>query len=201
MQTLYIHPENPQPRLIKQAVEALQNHQLIICPNGPNYWLIANLSSNKALEKLTQFASQQINNPPCLLCQNISQASEYVQIDNQQHKILKNNSNQSMRFVLPANKNTPKKLIDDKQKSVGIAFIQEAIMQNLADEANLALAGVILLMDNQEECLMPYQIEMAFEQLAEIFISTDERSNQANTLIDLTSEEYTIVHQGKAILE
>lgn len=120
MQTLYIHPDNPQPRLIEQAAEALKNDQLIIYPTDTSYAFGCRLGAKQALEKLRLIRQLDDKHQFTLLCRDLSEIATYATVDNQQFKQLKAHTPAAITFILNATKDVPKKLAHPKKKTIGI---------------------------------------------------------------------------------
>lgn len=194
MQTLYIHPENPQDRLLTQAANALQNDELIIIPDETGYAFALSIQAKNALNALKFLVDSEIT-PLELICQNISQAAQFATISNTAHKLLKSQTS-AIGFVLPATKNAPKFAIN-KNKSIAVRIANSTIIGGLIEK----LSAPILLIpinaaDNNIE--YAYQIEEKFDKHAKVFLNSGDLPNQCSTLIDLSDDNPTLVRQGAA---
>lgn len=125
MQTLYIHPQNPQDRLINQAVSALKADKLIVLPTDIGYAFGACLNAKTALDTLQKLTVQQDNSfaklPFVLLCQDLSQVAQFTQINNTQFSVLKKTPLQTV-FILNASKIHPKNWFAPNKKPLACAL-------------------------------------------------------------------------------
>lgn len=167
MQTLYIHPQNPQDRLINQVVSALKADKLIVLPTDIGYAFGARLNAKTALDTLQKLTVQQDNSfaklPFVLLCQDLSQVAQFTQINNTQFSVLKKTPLQTV-FILNASKNTPKKLVCPKQKTLGVCFTNQPIALALLACLNEPIVINPILLDE------PYLIDEQFDKFGEYLI-------------------------------
>ncbi len=117
-----MHPDNPQPRLIKQAVEALQAGELLAYPTDSGYAIGCSLLNRKTLEVIRRLRGIDERHPLTLLCQNISEVSQYCILNNDVFKILKQYTPGPYTFILPATSKVPRPALGIKRKVVGSAF-------------------------------------------------------------------------------
>lgn len=116
MQVFYIHPENPQPRLIEQVADLLRKDQLIIYPTDTSYAFGCRLGAKDALDKLKQIRELDDKHQFTLLCRDLSEIANYAAVDNIQFKQLKALTPAPITFILNATKDVPKKLAHAKKK-------------------------------------------------------------------------------------
>lgn len=161
MQTLYIHPKNPQPRLINQTYECLKSHQAIILPSDFGYVVAVALSAKNLQETL-----QKSNNTEwVLMCQDLTQLSHYATISNEAFQTIKNHVPVSI-FTLPATKATPKTLIHPKHKTISTHLTTEPIHLSLIE----ALAEPFVIGISHESITEPHIAETCLGHEAQLLI-------------------------------
>ncbi|MFL1732418.1 Sua5/YciO/YrdC/YwlC family protein [Moraxella oculi] len=131
MQTLYLHPQNPQPRLLKQIANALNDAQLIIYPTQMGYAILSHMNAKNNLHKISTIHQIINTTHHTLLCRSLSEAAQYADINNQQFKIIKNQSNDIARFILSPTKQTPKYL--NTKNAIGIHITNHPLTNALID--------------------------------------------------------------------
>ncbi len=131
MQTLYIHPQNPQQRLIEQAISMLRQDALAVIPSQFGYALAFTLEAKTALDKAKQHHKFD-EHAFTLLCRTLSEVATYATMNDEQHRTIKANFDSQTRFVLTATKTTPKKLLN-KHKAIAIYHDSTPIITALLD--------------------------------------------------------------------
>ncbi len=193
MQTIYIHPDNPQPRLINQAVDLLKNDKTLIYPDDFGYQLAVALDSKNALDKLIKLADSRVKQGEAesttLLCRNISEMAGITDISNQQHAIIKNNTPSAINFILDSSKSTPKKL-SAKQKTIALRIPKSPIISALLSAIDAPIA-VLPLVERHEIMPESWAIDSEFTALADAFINADEidalNDSHHATVLDIRS--------------
>lgn len=182
MQTLYIHPDNPQARLIGQICDALNQNEIIICPNAGVYHFVFLSTAKQASETINKI---QADSDFVLACQSISQMANFAEIDNEQFRQIKANDGKSVVFRLLANKNTPKYLTHLKHKTIDLVMINQPILQAIAEQAD-QLCIVPVLQDNREQAeQFSYEIQEKFEKFASFIVHDDNTVSELPMMIDL----------------
>ncbi len=142
MKMLSIHPQNPQPRLIDQVVASLNNNELIAYDSELGFGLACRLGNNRGIDTLKPFFGD--GNPATLLCQHLSQLSQYALIDDTQYRHIKAHLDSNHRFILMAQKPTPKALMHSKNKTISTAFAHTPISNALIDAINEPLVVIAI---------------------------------------------------------
>lgn len=199
MQTLYIHPDNPQPRLIKQAVRALNNDELIIYPNDTGYAFALSLNAKNALQTLKQLRGLNDKHQFTLLCRDLSEIAAYAVVDNQQYRTLKAHTPSAITFILTASKDVPKKLAHPKKKTIGIRVPSNAVARMLLDEMNAPLLTSSLVLPDCADALEdPYDIEERLGTQVAVFLNTGLGARHLSSIVDMTTQPASLVRQGLA---
>ncbi len=197
MHNLYIHPDNPQPRLIAQAVHALQNDLLIIYPTDTSYAFGCKIGSKNALAKLKSIRQLADDHQFTLLCQDLSEIATYATVDNQQFKLLKAITPAPITFILTATKGVPKKLSHPKKKTIGIRVPSNPVAQQLlAAMGEPILTSSLILPDMSIALDDPFDIEDKLSSQVDILVNTGTLTTKLTTVIDMTTNPPVLVRQG-----
>lgn len=196
---LQIHPDNPNPREISMAIEALQNNGLIIYPTDTVYGLAWDINSPKAFDKIVRIKGKNaLKENFSLVCNDISQVSQFTQhINNPTFKLLKHNLPGPFTFILNANNNVPR-FYKSKKKTVGIRIPDN----NIAIEIVSKLGHPIMTtsLHDEDEILDymtdPELIHEKYEHLVDYVIDGGYGNNEASTIVDCTGESFEIIRQG-----
>lgn len=194
MLRLHIHPENPQTRLMQQVVQALNDDKIVIYPTDTCYAIGCKIGNKSGVERINRLLQLNDKYTFSLLCQDLSQVSQYAEVDNQQFRILKANTPSEIAFILSATKMTPKHL-HNKAKQITVRVNQHIINQQLIEQLNEPLL-VCDLMVNDEILDDPEQIELQFEKLVDVFIDNGYGLAINSTLVDISTGEIQVLSQG-----
>ena len=143
-QFFYIHPDNPQPRLIKQAVELIKQGEVVVYPTDSGYSIGCQMDNKSALEQVCKVRDLDKSHNFTLMCKDMSEISDYARVDNSAFRLLKNNTPGPYTFVFKATKEVPKRLQNPKRKTIGIRVPDNAIALALLEEAMLPKPIVII---------------------------------------------------------
>tara|TARA_R110002051_G_scaffold47443_2_gene93898 strand:+ start:6580 stop:7197 length:618 start_codon:yes stop_codon:yes gene_type:complete len=197
MQVFYIHPENPQPRLIEQVAELLRKDQLIIYPTDTSYAFGCRLGAKDALEKLKQIRALDDKHQFTLLCRDLSEIANYAAVDNVQFKQLKAHTPAPITFILNATKDVPRKLAHAKKKTIGIRVPSNAIAQALLEAMDEPILTSSLILPNREDILDdPFEIEELLGNQIDGLINAGIKTTKLTTIVDMTSSQPEIIRQG-----
>ena len=199
MQTFYIHPDNPQPRLIQQVAELLRKDQLIIYPTDTSYAFGCRLGAKDALEKLKQIRELDDKHQFTLLCRDLSEIANFAVVDNLQFKQLKANTPAPITFILNATKDVPKKLAHPKKKTIGIRVPSNAIAQALLAVMDEPILTSSLILPNHDHILDdPFDIEELLGNQIDALINAGTQTTKLTTIVDMTSTQAEVIRQGAA---
>lgn len=196
---LKIHPDNPNPRQIDMAIDALHNNGLIIYPTDTVYGLAWDINSPKAFDKIVKIKGKNaLKENFSLVCSDISQVSQFtLQINNATFKLLKHNLPGPFTFILNANSNVPR-FYKTKKKTVGIRIPNNNIAIELVKK--LGHPFMTTSLHHEDEILDymtdPELIHENYEHLVDHVIDGGYGNNEASTVIDCTGDEFEIIRQG-----
>ena len=199
MQTFYIHPDNPQSRLIEQVADLLRKDQLIIYPTDTSYAFGCRLGAKEALEKLKQIRELDDKHQFTILCRDLSEIANFAVVDNLQFKQLKAHTPAPITFILNATKDVPKRLAHPKKKTIGIRVPSNAIAQALLAVMDEPILTSSLILPNHNQILDdPFDIEELLGNQIDALINAGTQTTKLTTIVDMTSTQPEIIRQGAA---
>lgn len=197
-QFFQIHPDNPQPRLIKQAAQIIRAGGIVALPTDSCYALVCQLDDKSGVERLRRIRQVDEKHHMTLLCRDLSQISQYARVDNRQFRILKSATPGPFTVILEATKEVPRRLSHPSRKTIGMRVPENRITQMLLEELGQALLSTTLILPDESHPLTdPELIREHLEQKIELVIDGGACGLDATTVIDLTSAEPMLIRQGR----
>ena len=195
---IQIHPENPQPRLIKQVVECLKDGGVIIYPTDTIYGLGCDINQHKAVERICKIKNIDPQKAQLsFICRDLSHLSDYTKsIDTPLYRMLKRYLPGPYTFILPASKQVPK-ILQSKKSTVGIRVPDNIICQHILDELGNPILSASLPGDMVEEYTDPEVISETFGDKVDFVIDGGIGSMIPSTVVDCTTNDWTIIRQGQ----
>lgn len=195
-QFFYIHPDNPQARLINQAVEIIKNGGVIVYPTDSGYALGCAIGEKHAMERIVAIRKLPDNHNFTLVCSDLSELSTYALVTNQSYRLIKNNTPNPYTFILPATKDVPRRLMT-KRKTIGIRVPDNAIaLALIAALGEPILSCSLMLPDSEITESDPDEIRQYLEHRVELIIHGGYLGKQPTTVIDLTEDSPRIIREG-----
>lgn len=196
-QYFVINAENPQPRLIKHAVEILQAGGVIAYPTDSSYALGCMIGNKDAQDKIRQIRGVDDSHLFTLVCRNLSELAIYAQVDNAQFRLLKANTPGAYTFVLRATKEVPRRLQHPKRNEVGIRVPNHTVVQALLQALAEPILSMTLQLPNDEASLNePWQIRDQLEHALDLVIDSEISFAGLTTVINLTQNPPALIRQG-----
>lgn len=193
-QYFHIHPENPQARLIKQAVQIIRNGGVIAYPTDSAYALGCHLGDKEALAKIVRIRQLDDKHHFTLLCRDLSEIATYAKVDNATYRLLKAHTPGAYTFILTGSSEVPRRLMHPKRKTIGLRVPDNAICQALLTELNEPLLTATLQLPNEPDPL--FDPEEILEQLGkqlDLVINGGLGTLMPTTVIDLSQEGLPII--------
>lgn len=200
---LHIHPENPQPRNVRTAVEILKNDGVIIYPTDTIYGLGCDIYNSRAIERIARIKNLDPKKAQfSFVCADLSDLSQYAKtLSTPIFRILKNSLPGPYTFILEASRQVPK-LLKSKKDTVGIRVPDHNITQALVHELGNPIMSVSLPMDADIEYYTdPETIYEVFGKLVDAVIDGGPGNVIPSTVIDCTSGQPELVREGAGTWE
>lgn len=196
-----IHPENPQPRLIRHAAEILRAGGLIVYPTDSCYALGCHIGDKDAERRIREIREVGPEHHFTLLCRDLSEIAHYARVDNQQFRLLKAATPGSYTFILETTREVPRRLQHPKRATIGLRIPQHPVAQALLAELREPILSSTLIMPGEEQPLNdPEEIRERMEKLVALIIDSGSCGLEPTTVIDLTTEPLTVLRKGRGDL-
>lgn len=196
-QFFYIHPENPQSRLIKQACELINDGQVVVYPTDSGYSIGCQLDNKSALEQLCRVRQIGKDHNFTLMCRDMSELSFYARVDNKAFRIIKNNTPGPYTFILKATKDVPKRVQNPKKKTIGLRVPDNIIALALLEELGAPLmSSTLILPGNDAAESDPEAIRDNLEKQVGLIIHGGYLGEQPTTVIDMSEGDINLIREG-----
>ncbi|WP_038343180.1 L-threonylcarbamoyladenylate synthase [Acinetobacter sp. A47] len=194
---LHIHPENPQARLINQAVERIRAGDVVVYPTDAAYAIGCQIGNKNAMERIAQIRGLGPKHQYAIMCCDLSDIATYAKVDNAMYRLLKNNTPAVTTFILPATSEVPKRLMHPKKKTIGLRIPSNPVAQALLKElGEPLLTSTLILPEHKDPLDDPYDIENQLGKRIDVFIDSGFGTLSTTSIVDLSGENPEIVRRG-----
>ncbi|BBO27063.1 threonylcarbamoyl-AMP synthase [Alteromonas sp. I4] len=196
-QFFYVHPDNPQTRLIKQAVELIRQGEVVVYPTDSGYAIGCQMEDKRALEQICRIRQIDKDHNFTLMCRDMSELSVYAKVDNTAFRQIKNNTPGPYTFVLKATREVPRRLQNPKRKTIGMRVPDNTIALALLEELNEPLMSTSLILPGAQVAESdPDEIRDKLEKQVGLILHGGYLGEQPTTVVDLSEGEAVIVREG-----
>lgn len=200
-QYFVLHPQNPQSRLIAQAVEILRNGGVVAYPTDSSYALGCVVGNKDAQDRIRAIRGVDDDHLFTLVCRNLSELAVYAQVDNSQFRLLKANTPGQYTFILKATREVPRRLQHPKRSTLGLRVPDHAVTQALLEALDEPLLSMSLQLPGEEDVLNEaWEIRDRLEHQLDLVIDAGACSATPTTVIDLTGDSPILVRAGAGSL-
>jgi tRNA threonylcarbamoyl adenosine modification protein (Sua5/YciO/YrdC/YwlC family) len=197
-QLFQVHPDNPQPRLLKQAVALLGKGGIVAVPTDSSYALACHLDDKTAADALRRIRGVDDKHHLTLLCRDLKELATYARVDNAQFRMLKAGTPGPFTFILEATKEVPRRLSHPKRLTIGLRVPNHHTLQALLALHGAPLLATTLIAPGETEALNDYEdIRDQFEHALAAIIDAGACASAPTTVVDLTGEAPVIVRLGR----
>ena len=194
---LQIHPLNPQPRLIGQAVERLSAGAVIVYPTDSSYALGCQLGDKAAAERIRHIRQTDRQHNFTLVCRDLSEIATYAKVDNSRYRLLKAATPGPFTFILQATHEVPRRLQHPRRKTIGIRVPDNVIARALLAELGEPIMSCTLSLPGDDWPLAdPEDIEERLRNDVDLIIDGGPGQREPTTVLDLTGDAPQLVRQG-----
>lgn len=197
MKFFQIHAENPQPRLVRQAVDVIRQGGVIIYPADSSYAMGCGVGEKAALERIRQIRQLDDKHNFTLMCRDLSELGLYAKVNTSAFRLLKAHLPGPYTFILDATREVPRMLMHPKKRTIGLRVPGNPIAQALLQELGEPLMSVSLIMPGETEPMSdPYEIRDALENRVDLIIDGGYGTYEASTVVSLVGEQPEIIRYG-----
>ena len=196
-QFFQIHPENPQARLIKQAVEIIRSGGVVVYPTDSSYAIGCQIGDKNAVERVRRLRQLDDKHNFALICSDLSQLGIFAKIDTGTFRILKAHLPGPYTFILNATREVPRLILHPKRRTIGLRVPGHPIAQALLEELGEPLMSVSLIMPGESVPMSdPYEMRQILERQVDLIIDGGMGGISASTVINLTGDEPEVIRVG-----
>jgi len=193
-----LHPTNPEPRLIKRAVEIVRKGGVIAYPTDSCYAIGCHIGDKAAMERIRRIRGVDERHHFTLVCRDLSEIGTFAKVDNAQYRLLKAHTPGTYTFILQATRELPRRLAHPKRSTVGVRVPEHPATHALLTELNEPLLSSTLILPGQTEPMNDAEsIRKHLQHQLDLIIDGGACGVVPTTIIDLSGEAPILVRQGK----
>lgn len=193
-----IHPDNPQPRLIAQAVYRLREGALAVYPTDSCYAIGCTLGNPAAVRDIARIRQTDKDHNFTLLCRDLAEIATYAKVENWTYRLLKAHTPGPYTFILPATRDVPRRVQNPKHKTIGIRVPEHPVTSALLAELGEPLMSSTLLLPGSDLPLNdPNEIVERLDRNVDIVIASGSCGVEPTTVVDLTGDYPCVIRRGK----
>jgi tRNA threonylcarbamoyl adenosine modification protein (Sua5/YciO/YrdC/YwlC family) len=197
-QFFQVHPDNPQKRLINQAVDILRKGGVIAYPTDSGYALGCHLGDKSASDRIKRIRKLDDKHNFTLVCRDLSDIGTYAKVDNSTYRLLKTYTPGAYTFVLDATSEVPRRLLHPKRRTIGVRVPDNAIVHALLGELGEPIMSSTLILPGKTEPMTdPEDIRDALEHEVDLIIDGGFCGMEATTVVNFTSGNPEVTRVGK----
>ncbi len=197
-QFFQIHPDNPQQRLINQAVDIVKAGGVIAYPTDSAYALGCHIGDKAAVDKIRRIRQLDDKHNFTLVCRDLSELAVYAKVNNSCYRLLKNNTPGAYTFILPASSEVPRRLMHPKRRQIGLRVPENNIAQALLEALNEPLMSTTLILPGEDTPMTdPYEVRSMLEHELDLVIDGGFCGFEPTTVINMIDDVPELIRVGK----
>ncbi len=192
-----VHPDNPQPRLIRQAVDIIRDGGVIAYPTDSCYALGCHIGDKAAMERIRRIRNVDERHHFTLVCRNLSEIGQFAKVDNLQYRLMRANTPGRYTFILRATRDVPRRLLTPRH-TIGVRIPDHPVALALLDALGEALLSSTLILPAHGVALNdPQEIRRHLEHQLDLVIDSGPCEGEVTTVVDLSADAPLLVREGK----
>jgi len=199
MLILKVHPQNPQKRAIKKAVEVLTQGGIIVYPTDTSYGLGCDLHNKRAIEKVYQIKQMDRKKPLSFMCNDFKELSQYAHVNNTAYRMMKRMFPGPYTFILPATNLVPR-MLTTRQKTVGIRIPDNFVCQALVNELRHPIITTSIELEKGQVINDPEEIQVKLKNKIDLLLDSGAMLSEMSSIVDFTEDQPKIIRRGKGDL-
>ncbi|WP_332671768.1 L-threonylcarbamoyladenylate synthase [Aromatoleum sp.] len=196
-----LHPEHPQPRLIRQAAEIMRGGGLVAFPTDSAYALGGLTGDADLLQRIRRLRAVDERHHFTLMCRDLSEIGTFARVDNAQYRLLKATTPGPYTFILEGTRELPRRVLHPKRKTIGLRVPDHPVVAALLAELDEPILTSTLLLPGEDHPLTDAEnIRERIGKQVELVIEAGYCGPEATSVIDLTSGTPSLVRAGRGDL-
>ncbi|MER5705543.1 L-threonylcarbamoyladenylate synthase [Micromonospora sp. NPDC002296] len=192
-----VHPDNPQPRTIRQVVDLVRGDGLIAYPTDSCFALGCQLGNKDGMDRIREIRHLDSGHHFTLVCRDFAQLGQFVHLGNAVFRAVKAATPGSYTFILPATKEVPRRLLHPKKKTVGVRIPAHTVVQALLTElGEPLLSSTLLLPGDAEPMTQGWEIKERLDHVVDAVVDSGDCGTEPTTVVDFSDGEPEIVRLG-----
>jgi tRNA threonylcarbamoyl adenosine modification protein (Sua5/YciO/YrdC/YwlC family) len=192
-----VHPDNPQPRAIRQVVDIVRDGGLIAYPTDSCFALGCAVGNKDGMNRIRELRQLDERHPFTLMCRDFTQLGQLVQINNALFRSLKAATPGPYTFILPATREVPRRLQHPKKKTVGVRIPDHVVAQAILDDLDEPLLSSTLMLPGEDEPMTQgWEIKEELDHALDAVIDSGDCGTEPTTVIDFSGGEAEILRKG-----
>jgi len=193
-----VHPDNPQPRLIRETVRILRAGGIMAYPTDSSYALGCMIGNKEGMERIRAIRQVDDKHHFTLVCRDLSEIAHYARVDNRQYRLLKAATPGGFTFILEATREVPRRLLHPKRNTIGLRVPDHAVVCALLTELDEPILSMTLSLPDEEQPLNdPVEIRDRIDKRVDVILDAGPCSLEPSTVIDLTGETAEVIRRGR----
>ena len=193
-----IHPDNPQPRLVRHAADIIRDGGVVVYPTDSAYALGCHIGDKNALDRIRRIRKLDDRHNFTLVCRDLSEIATYAKVDNRVYRLLRHCTPGPYTFILPATSEVPRRLMHPKRKTVGLRVPDNRVAAALLEDLGEPLMSVTMIMPGDDLPLIdPYDIRETLEHEVDLVIDGGYCGMEATTVVDMAGDTPLVLRVGK----
>ncbi len=196
-QFFQVHPENPQARLIKQAVEIIRQGGVVVFPTDSSYAVACHIGDKTAVERIRRLRRLDDKHNFTLICSDLSQLGLFAKVDTAAFRLLKAHTPGPYTFILTATREVPRMLLHEKRRTIGLRVPAHPIALALTRELGEPLMSVSLILPGETLPMSdPYEMRQILEHQVDLIIDGGFGGLEASTVVSLLDDSPQVLRVG-----
>lgn len=196
-QVLYVHPDNPQPRLMKEAARILRDGGVMAYPTDSSYAFGCMIGDKSGMERIRQIRGVDDKHHFTLVCRDLSEIAKYARVDNRQYRLLKAATPGPFTFILEATREVPRRLQHPKRSTIGLRVPDNAVVAALLAELDEPILSMTLALPGDEYPLNdPQDIRDRLDRQVDLIIDAGYCQLEPTTVVDMSGDVPELVRRG-----
>ena len=194
---LDIHPQDPQPRLITQAVDAVRAGGLMAYPTDSGYAIGCSLDNKAGLDRIRTVRQLDSKHHFTLVCQNFAQLGQFVVVDNAVFRLIKATTPGPYTFILRGTQEVPRRMLHPKKHTVGVRIPDHRVAQALLAELGEPIVSSTLILPGQEAAMTDgWTVQEELDHQLDVVVAAEDLTAEPTTVVDLTSGAAEVLREG-----